>query len=97
MAVPADFAQGALIALSAANQISLLGGTNTTISGNSTIALVRTAVEALAITAGTAPDALRMCSLGIQLGLNAGVWSSTHGDTTLSGFASDAQADCLPS
>jgi len=91
--VPYDFQQGAMMGLASANLIGAAGGTDSTVSGNATIALLRAAIEALAPTAGAAPDALRQISLGLQWALNAGAVASTHTATTRAGLAAIIQGN----
>lgn len=91
MAVASDFQQAGLKALSAVNKISAVGGTDSTVSGNSTIATLITAILALALVAGAGPDANRQVTDGLQLALDAGLVDSTHGASTIAGLASTIQ------
>lgn len=91
MAVASDYQQAGIKALSAVNKISAVGGTDTTVSGNSTIATLITAILALGPVAGAGPDALRQVADGIQLALDAGLVDSTHGASTIAGLASTIQ------
>lgn len=91
MAVASDFQQAGIKALSAVNKISAVGGTDTTVSGNSTIATLIAAILALAPVAGAGPDANRQVTDGIQLALDAGLVDSSHGASTIAGLASGIQ------
>jgi hypothetical protein len=91
MAVASDYQQVGTKVLSAINAISKLGGSDTTVSGNATIALLKAAIIALAPVAGAGPDANRECADGLQIGLDAGLLDSTHGVSTIAGLASQAQ------
>lgn len=92
MPVVQDFEVGAIHALSATNKIAILGGTNTTVSGNATVAALAAAIRALPAQAGTAPDLNEKVAQGIEQGLLAGVLSSSHGYTTIAGMASGIAA-----
>lgn len=92
MPVVQDFEVGAIHALSATNKIAILGGTNTTVSGNATVAALAAAIRALPAQAGTAPDLNEKVAQGIEHGLLAGVLSSSHGYTTIAGMASGIAA-----
>ena len=83
MPVTQDFEVGAYHALAAANKISLLGGTDSTVSGNATVALLAAAIRNLAPVAGASPDLNEKVARGIENGLKAGVLSSTHGYSTI--------------
>jgi hypothetical protein len=87
-----DFKQAGLQVLSAVNKISSVGGMDSTVSGNSTVATLQTAILALAPVAGAGPDANREIVNGLQIGLDAGFISSTHGASTIAGLASTVQA-----
>lgn len=91
MAIASDFQQAGLKALSAVNKISALGGTDSTVSGNSTIATLITAILALPPVAGAGRDANRQVADGLQLALDAGLVDSTHGASTIGGLASGIQ------
>jgi hypothetical protein len=91
MPVASDFQQAGLKVLGAINRISMVGGSDSTISGNATIAAVITAVLALAPVIGAGPDANRQIADGLQLGLDAGLLDSTHGVSTIAALASQAQ------
>lgn len=90
-AVASDFQQAGLKALGAVNKLGDVGATDSTVSGNATIALLIAAVLALSPTAGAAPDALRQVADGLQLALDAGLVDSTHGASTIAGLASTIQ------
>ena len=92
MPVVQDFEVGAIHALSATNKILVLGGSNSTVSGNTTVAALAAAIRALPDTAGASPDLREKVAVGIEHGLLAGVLSSTHGYTTISGMASGIAA-----
>jgi hypothetical protein len=92
MPVTQDFEVGAMHALSATNKISILGGSDTTVSGNATVATLAAAIRALPDIAGTSPDLREKVAIGIEHGLLAGVLSSTHGYTTIAGMASGIAA-----
>ena len=92
MPVKQDFEVGAIHALSATNNIANLGGSDTTVSGNATVAALATAIRALPVIAGTSPDIKEKVAIGIEHGLLAGVLSSTHGYTTIAGMASGIAA-----
>ena len=92
MPVKQDFEVGAIHALSATNNIANLGGSDTTVSGNATVAALATAIRALPVIAGTSPDIKEKVATGIEHGLLAGVLSSTHGYTTIAGMASGIAA-----
>lgn len=91
MAVASDFQQAGLKVLGAINRISMVGGSDSTVSGNATIALLITAILALAPVAGAGPDANRQVADGLQLGLDAGLLDSTHGVSTIAALASQCQ------
>lgn len=91
MAIASDYQQAGTKVLSAINKISFVGGTDTTVSGNSTVATLITAVLALAPVAGAGPDANRQIADGLQLGLDGGFIDSTHGASTIAGLASGVQ------
>ena len=92
MPVVQDFEVGAIHALSATNKIAILGGTNSTVSGNATVAALAAAIRALPPQAGTAPDLNEKVAVGIEHGLLAGVLSSTHGYSTISAMAAGIAA-----
>jgi len=92
MPVKQDFEVGAIHALSAANCIARLGGTNSTVSGNATVTALVAAIRALPVQAGTSPDLIEKVAQGIEQGVLAGVLSSTHGYTTISGMAAGIAA-----
>jgi hypothetical protein len=87
-----DFKQAGLQVLSAVNKIGDVGGTDSTVSGNSTVAALQAAILALPLVAGAGPDANREIANGLQIGLDAGFISSTHGASTIAGLASTVQA-----
>src|SRR5262245_56299248 len=87
-----DFARGAMMGLAACNLMQEVGATDSTVSGNATIALLRTAIEALPPSIGAGPNAKTQISRGLQFALNAGAVSSTHGASTIAGLASTIQA-----
>lgn len=88
MAVIQDFEVGAIHALSAANHITIIGGSDTTVSGNSTTTALIAAIRALPATAGSAPDLNEKVAIGLQHGIQAGVLpSGSHGYTTVAGLA----------
>lgn len=91
MAVASDFQQAGLKVLGAINRISMVGGADSTVSGNATIALLIAAILALAPVAGAGPDANRQIADGLQLGLDAGLLDSTHGVSTIAALASQCQ------
>lgn len=91
MAIAADFQQAGLKGLSAANKISAVGGVDSTVSGNATIALLIAAILALSPVAGAGPDANRQVADGLQLALDAGLVDATHGASTIAGLASTIQ------
>lgn len=91
MAVASDYQQSGIKALSAVNKISTVGGADSTVSGNATIALLIAAILALAPVAGAGPDANRQVADGLQLALDAGLVDSTHGASTIAGLASTIQ------
>lgn len=92
MAIAYDFQQAGMMALTAINDIAKAGGSDTTISGNATVALLIAGILALGPTAGAAPDALREIANGIQIGFDAGLYASTHTYTTIAGFAAGIAA-----
>ena len=92
MPVTQDFEVGAMHALSATNKISILGGSDTTVSGNATVAALAAAIRALPDIAGASPDLREKVAIGIEHGLLAGVLSSSHGYTTIAGMASGIAA-----
>lgn len=92
MPVKQDFEVGAIHALSATNCIARLGGSNSTVSGNATVAGLAAAIRALPVQAGTSPDLIEKVAVGIEHGLLAGVLSSSHGYTTISGMATGIAA-----
>src|SRR5262245_66321523 len=92
MALASDFQQAGPKVLSCINRISMVGGSDSTVSGNATIALLIAAILALPPVAGAGPDANRQITDGLQLALDAGFLSSTHGQTTIAGLASAAAA-----
>lgn len=81
-----DYRQSLLQALSAINVAERAGLTDAIIAANATVTLLITAVKALAILAGTAPDALEAISRGLRLGVNAGAIPETHSTTTVAGL-----------
>lgn len=92
MPVKQDFEVGAIHALSATNCIARLGGSNSTVSSNSTVATLAAAIRALPVQAGTSPDLIEKVAQGIEQGLLAGVLSSSHGYTTIAGMATGIAA-----
>lgn len=92
MPVKQDFEVGAIHALSATNCIARLGGSNSTVSSNSTVATLAAAIRALPVQAGTSPDLIEKVAQGIEQGLLAGVLSSSHGYTTILGMATGIAA-----
>lgn len=92
MPVKQDFEVGAIHSLSATNNIANLGGSNSTISGNATVAALAAAIRALPDIAGSSPDLREKVATGIEHGLLAGVLSSTHGYTTIAGMAAGIAA-----
>ena len=92
MPVKQDFEVGAIHALSATNCIARLGGTNSTISSNATVTALVAAIRALPVQAGTSPDLIEKVAQGIEQGVLAGVLSSSHGYTTISGMATGIAA-----
>jgi hypothetical protein len=92
MPVIQDFEVGAIQALSATNKIAILGGTDSTVSNNVTVAALAAAIRALPVQAGTSPDLNEKVAGGIERGLIAGVLSPTHGYTTISGMATGIAA-----
>lgn len=92
MPVVQDFEVGAIHALSATNKIAILGGTDSTVSNNVTVAALAAAIRALPVQAGTAPDLNEKVATGIEHGLLAGVLASSHGYTTISGMATGIAA-----
>ena len=81
-----DYRQSLLMALSAINVGALAGLTDTIVNANSTVTTLITAVLALPILAGTAPDALNAIARGLRLGQLAGAIPETHGVTTVAGL-----------
>ena len=92
MAIASDYQQIGTKVLSAINKIGSVGGTDSTVSGNATVAALILAILALAPVAGAGPDANRQVANGLQLGLNAGFIASTHGASTIAGLASGVAA-----
>jgi len=92
MALASDFQQAGPKVLSCINRMSMVGAVDATVSGNSTMAALINAVLALGPVAGAGPDANREIADGLQLALDAGFLSSTHGQTTIAGLASAAAA-----
>lgn len=92
MPVVQDFEVGAIHALSATNKIAILGGTNSTVSNNVTVAALAAAIRALPDQAGTSPDLKEKVATGIEHGLLAGVLAPSHGYTTISGMATGIAA-----
>src|SRR5262245_9376157 len=92
MAIASDYQQAGTKVLSAINRIGSVGGTDSTVSGTATVALLIAAILALPPVAGAGPDANRQVADGLQLGLDGGFLSSTHGQTTIAGLASAAAA-----
>ena len=92
MAIASDFQQAGTKVLSCINKIGAVGGTDSTVSGNTTVATLITAILALAPVAGAGPDANRQITDGLQLGLDGGFIASTHGASTIAGLASGVQA-----
>ena len=89
MAVAADNQQAALMALSAVNNISRVGGSDTTVSGNATVTLLITAILALGFQQGAGnPDTNIAVARGLRIGTLSGVLSETHSQTTIAGLAS---------
>ena len=87
MPVVQDFEVGAIHALSATNKIAILGGSDSTINGKTTLASIAS-VRALPVTAGTSPDLIEKVAIGLEHGILAGVLpSGAHGYTTLTGMA----------
>src|SRR5262245_19665082 len=78
--------------LSCINFATNCGATNSTWSGNATVAAVQVAVLALTPLAGTGPDALRACAKGIGDGVLIGAYSATHNLTTIAGAQAAVQA-----
>ena len=93
MALASDFQQGGLKVLSCINRMSMVGAVDATVSGNGTMAALIAAVLALPPVAGAGPDVNREIADGLQLALDGGFLSSTHGQTTLAGLASAALAN----
>jgi hypothetical protein len=89
--VASDYQQAGLKVLSAINRISMVGGSDSTISGNATIAGVISAILALPPVAGAGPDANRQIADGLQLGVDAGLLDSTHGVSTIAALAAQCQ------
>ena len=81
-----DNETGAAQALSAANCLSRVGATDSTVSSNATVTLLAAAVKALAVVAGTSQDDLNRVALGLQKGVLAGVLAETHTYTTIAGM-----------
>jgi hypothetical protein len=71
--------------------MAMVGAANATVSGNATIALIIAAILALPPVAGAGPDANRQIADGLQLGVDAGLLDSTHGQTTIAGLASQCR------
>lgn len=87
-----DFAKGGLMGLAAVNLITEVGGTDTTVSGNATIALLQAAIRALPRTVGSGPNAQEQVARGLGYALNVGAVASTHTATTIAGLAAIIQA-----
>lgn len=84
--VKQDFFNGGLMALSGANCISRVGGSNDTVNNNATITLLANAIEALAPVAGSSPDLNFKVAEGLRIGVLAGVVDETHTATTIAGL-----------
>lgn len=83
---------GSMQWLSGVNGATNLGATNSTWSGNATVAGVCTAIRALAPLAGGSNDMKEKVCTSLRNGVNAGVASETHGVTTIAGAQALATA-----
>lgn len=91
MPIAQDFQQAGTKVLSSVNRMAMVGASDATVSGNPTVAGIITAILALAPVAGAGPDANRQINDGLQLGVDAGLLDSTHGQTTIAGLASQCR------
>lgn len=83
-----DNKQAALMALSAVNNISRVGGSDTTVSGNATVTLLIAAILALGFQQGAGnPDTNIAVARGLRMGTLTGALAETHTATTISGLA----------
>ena len=74
----------ALSAINFASANSIL--TDTIVNANSTVTTLITAMGNQAVIAGSSPDAIRQCQVGIRLGNLAGAIPETTGVTTVAGL-----------
>ncbi len=82
-AIAQDYINIALQFLSGVNVATLLGATNATWSGNSTITAVCNAIQALPNIAGGSDDIkLKVCE-SLKNGVSAGIINETHGFATI--------------
>lgn len=91
MAIANDFQQSGPKVLSSINRMSMVGATDSTVSGNATITLLMAAIIALAPVAGAGPDANRQIADGLRLGVDAGLLDETHGVSTIAALASQCR------
>jgi len=94
--MPADPKEVGLRVMGCINRIASVGGGDTIFSGNASIAGVITAINALPPVVGAGPDANRQIGVGMQMGLNAGFYASTHGFSTIAAAAAAVAALCDP-
>lgn len=92
MAVHTDNQAAALKVISSINRIDDVGGSDTTVSGNATITLLIAAILALPPVLAAGPDANRQIGIGLRMGVNAGLLSETHGQTTIAGLVTAVNA-----
>ena len=83
MPVSLDFYNGVAAGLSAVNFATNLGAVNGTWSGNATVTLVKTAIRALAPVAGGSDDMKEKVCRNLDIAVNSGAMSATHGVSTI--------------
>lgn len=83
MAQAQDYMNGVRAGLSAVNVATFLGATDSTWSGNSTVAGIKAAIDALAEIAGGSKDMKEKVKRNLQLGVNSGAMAETHTATSI--------------
>jgi hypothetical protein len=91
--VHTDQQNAAIKVVTSINDIARVGGADSTVSGNATVTALIAAINALAPVAAAGPDANRQIGIGLRMGVNAGLLSETHGQTTIAGLVSAVNAN----
>ena len=82
--------------LSAVNYISLVGGADATLSGNSTITAVCNAIANLPDSASSNQGEREAVIRGLKLGVLVNAYSETHGFSTIASMRSSVAGQIVP-